>query len=406
MPDEFSALDGAIKRVYAKGIQSQQNFKTSFAQSLPIAADKPLPSLGSEVSAFKIPMLLTRRQTGGAINATESFPSPETGTKKQGGIVPKLNVWEIDITKMAIVGSQVDGAIVDGFASQLDFDMQDALESFRKDRERQLFGNGLGTLATLSAASSSSTTVTVDTGNKTQYLFPGMRIDIYNGSTLEVSNALISSIDVTNATFTTSAAVTASSGGTVVRHNTKLSAPTDGKEIMGLRGISDDGDDFTTFQELSRTTYPVLNGTTLDSLSTAITNDILQRLADKVESTSGRMVERVVSHRNQRRMYLSLVTPMKRFTDDKLDSGYSTLEWNGMPWDVYFECQKDSVYMFPKDGVKRYILKDIHIDTVPTQLKSFDRLDAVWCYYKSYENAGSNQPNCVGRATGLTLATE
>lgn len=394
-------LDGLIKSKYMNGVKDQMNRTVDFVESLPKSAEKPsgLDAAGNAI--FKVPVNLVARQSGGAQNSNEQIRTPEPGTKKQAGIVAKINIWPIDMTKFCIAASQ--GNVVQG-ASGIDYEFTDAEKSFRKDRNRQAFGIGNGALGTVNGAVSSSTSVVVD---DLQYLIEGMRVDIYSSTTLQASNVLITAITESTKTLTMAQAVVCSDDAVIVRAGTRTSAPTDGKEIMGLKGLCDDGDEVATFQGLARGTYGIWKGVVIDMSSAALTADNLQRLADKVETKSGMPIGRIVSHRNQRRAYLNLTLPLKRFNDDNVDAGFSRMSWNGHNWDLSFECQKDIIYMYGEGAVERFVLQDMKLDdSNGNVLKEKVGYDGVYAYYKSYENLGTTQPNAIGRLEGLATLSE
>jgi hypothetical protein len=390
-------LDGLLKRNYDKNfITDQQQTDPDFMQTMPTASEKPAGEDG-----FRFGVRMERRQNGGAQNQDEQFRTNETGVRKQATIAPKVNIWAIELTNLAIAASSGNEY---AFGAGLDDEMRDSLAMFKKDVNRQLFGWGAGALTAANGSVSASVSMTVDS---TQYLYAGMRIDVYSSTTLQASNVKISSINHSTKVVTLALAITCSDNADIYRAGVYLNKPTDGKEMMGLQGISDDNTLFTTFQGLSRATYEIWKGTVIDASSTALTNDILQRSADAVEFRSGTQVNRLVSHRVQRRAYLNIATPLKRFNDDKLDTGFQTMSWNGIEWMVSHDCQKDYVYLYNKDLVKKYVLFDIKLDDSDGKvIKHIPRYDIVEAYYKMYANCGCKHPAGVGRIENLTTLSE
>jgi hypothetical protein len=400
---DSSALDGLLKRFYGSDFTDQQQLVPDFLETIQPGPEKP----GGEEGAVRFLAPISVRQSGGAQRQNDEFPENETGVKKQFVVPLKINIWPVELTNFALAISKgKDHA----FTAGLDREMKEALTMAKKDKNRQLFGGGLGTLALVNGAITASTALVVDTPG-VQYFFPGMRIDVWTsvGGTLEASNVKISSIDESTDTLTLASAVTVSNNSLICRAGvlTGVSSVDDSKEVMGLEGLSDDASLFTNIQGLSRSTYPVLNGSVTDANSASLTNDLLQRAADKVERRSGKTVDIVVSHRNQRRQYLSVVTPMKRFMNDKLDSGFQVLEWNGMPWLVSHDCQRTNVYLYNKAQVRKWVNTPLKLDdTGGSTIHKLPRKDVFECYYKSYDCVGTYQPNAVGRIENLATLTE
>lgn len=398
---DSAALDGLLKRYYGKDWMEQQQLVADALDLIPEGSEKP----GGEDATVRFFAPIQVRQNGGAQNQDEAFRSNETGVKKQFSVPLKINIWPIEMTNFAMAISKGSDH---AFLSGLDRELKEALTMAKKDKNRQIFGSGTGQLCLVNGALVASTSLVVDTPGG-QYLFPGMRIDIVSAlnGTVEASNVKISSISDDELTITLASAVTVSNNSLVFRNGVGSNAPTDGKEVMGFEGMSDDASLFTTFQGLSRSTYPVLNGSVTDANSAALTNDMLQRAADKVERRSGKEVNRIISHRNQRRQYISTVVTQKRFMNEKLDSGFGVLEWNGIPWAVSHECQRGNVYMWNKDVVKKWTNTPLKLDdTGGSTVHRIPRTDTFESYYKSYDCVGTYQPNAIGRIENLATLSE
>ena len=393
---QLADLDGLLKRNYGDDFITQQQFDPDFLSTMPKAPEKP----EGEQGAIFLGVRMQRRQNGGAQNQGEQFRTNAVGVRKQSTVVAKVNIWAFEITNYAIALSNSATA---AFFSGLDDEMADSLAAFKKDENRQCFGAGTGVLANVSGAVSNSVTVTVD---NVQYFYPGMVVDFWtaaSGGTMEASGT-ISSISEANLTITMAAAISCANADVIVRQNILTGAPSDGKEMMGLQGIADAGTLLTTFQGLLRATYAIWNGSSASAASASLTSDLLQRTADRVERKSGKTIDTIVSHRNQRRAYINLVTPLKRFQDDDLDAGFSALEWNGMRWLVSHDCQRDSIYMYPRKSVQQFEVMPIKLDDTDGKiLTRIPHTDTAEGYYKHYCNIGTRHPASVGSLN--TLAT-
>jgi hypothetical protein len=393
----LSDLDGLLKRHYAGDfIAGQQQFDPDFISTMPLGTEK----MGGEDAGFRFAVNLQRSQAGGAQNQNETFRTNQVATRKQAVVAAKINIWAIELTGFAITMSKSQ---VDAFVSGLEDEFSDKLTAMKKDMNRQCFGVGTGVLATVNGGVTASTTVVV---SNTQYFFPGMRLDFFNGATKEASAVRVTNINDTTLTLTLASAITVTNSDNIYRDGTNDNAPTDGKEMMGLLGHSDDNSLFTSYEGLSRATYDIWRGSITDAASATVTNDLLQRAIDKGERRSGRIADTLVSHRNQRRGYLNLTTPLKRFSDDNLDSGFKALEWNGMRWMVSHDCQRDKIYMYPRKDVERFEAFPIKLDdTEGSTIHRIARTDTFEAYYKHYGNTGTKYPAAICRLDNLaTLA--
>lgn len=403
MAVELATLDGVLKRKYTQDqIARVQQLVADFLSTIGQGSEKP----GGEQGAIFGSIDLEIYQSGGAQNQNEQFRTDEYGTSKQSTIPAKINIWPITLTNFAI---ELTKGNAEAFMPGLKKRFDDAAIMMKKDENRQLFGYGMGVLALVNGALVASTSLVVDTPG-VQYFFPGMRIDVWtalSSGVQEASNVKISSINYSTNTLTLASAVTVSNNSYIVRSGMLTSNPTDGKEMMGLQGITDDNTLFTSFQGLSRATYETWRGTIVDASSANLTADMLQRAADKGERRSGQLVDTIVSNRVQRRQYLSLTVPQKRFMSDKLDSGFQVLEWNGIKWLVSFECQTDKIYMYPKRLLKKYEAYPIKLDdSNGSTLTRIPGTDTIEAYYKHYCNVGTWYPNAFVRIDSLATVSE
>ena len=391
-----STLGSLLKRVYSRRLVQQQNKAAFLYKMLPKSIYTP------KGTGFYAAVSVTgNQQGGGAINESEALKTAGYETVEQFVITPKINEWTINITGLARAVSEGDEA---SFAKGLVRQLDEALENMIKDVNRQCYGNGLGTLAVVNGTQT-GTTITFD---DVIYLKPGMVVDTYDstGTTRDENSVTISSVDRTNnqATFSTSISVT--DNDIVVREETLVSAASDGKEIAGTKRIIDDGTVATSFQGLSRTTYPILKGNIIAAGSVNLTNDLLQRAVDEVSIVGDGKIDMLIMRQGQRRKYLDLTTPDKRFLDDKLDRGYQYLYWNGMKMYIDVDCTKGEIIGLTQKYLERFEVRGIHLaDDDGSILKWNGTADVFVAYYRLYANLGSLKPNAHFRLTGLNEPT-
>ena len=405
MAVDSTSLGELLKRRYTQDQIARIQQTVADVLSIPTAgSEKPGGEDGSIYSGIDLQI----GQAGGAQNQNDQFRTDEYGVTKQAKIMTKINIWHITLTKFA---NEIAKGNAEAFMPALKKRMDDAAIMLKKDENRQLFGYGYGVLALVNGAVTNDNDIIVDTPG-VQYFYPGMRIDVFTAltsGTKEASNVKISSIDVSNLTITLDSNVTVSNNSYIVRAGVldNLDGPTaDGKEFMGLLGITDDTTLFTSFEGISRDTYPQWKGTIVDASSAALTSDLVQRLSDKVENNSGRLVDTILSHRIQRRQYLSLTVPQKRFLSDKLDAGFQVLEWNGIKWAVSLDCYTNRVFAFRRELWKKYEVYPTKLDDDQGIIKNIPLTDTIYAYYKHYANTGTWNANAFGRLDSLATLSE
>lgn len=394
MPVTTTTLGDLLKNVYGKRLIQQQNKAAFLYKMLPKSPEKPIGK-----GFFPAVSVSGNQQGGGAINESEALRTAGNEDVQQFKIVPKVNQWTIQISGLArAVSEGQEASFASGVVRQLD----EALENMLKDCNRQAYGRGNGLLATVSATATS----TVQTFDTVQYLKPGMVVDAYTGSTRSVDSATISSVDRANNQVTFSASITLTINDQLVREETRVSAASDGKEMAGTTLIIDDGTIATTFQNLSRSTYPILKGNVIDAGSVNLTNDILQRGADEASIVGDGRIDMIIMRHGQRRKYLDLTTPDKRFLDDKLDRGFQYIYWNGIKIYIDVDAPKSEVIMLTQKHLERFEVRGIHLaDDDNSILKWNGTSDTFIAYYRMYGNLGSLKPNAHTRIKGLNEPT-
>ena len=388
-----STLGGLLKNVYPKRLVQQQNKAAFLYKMLPKSAYAP------KGTGFYPAVSVASNQGGGAILETGSLPTPGYETVVQFKIVPKVIAWVIKITGLARAASEGDEA---SFATGLVRQLDEALENTIKDMNRMCYGKGNGTLGT-TTVTATSVTQTFDT---VQYFKPGMVCDQYTSTTRTANTLTVVSVDRANKQVTFDTSITGTAGDQFVRLATRVSAPTDGLEMAGTSLIIDDGTVATSFQNQSRSTYPILKGNIIAAGSVNLTNDLLQRASDEVSIVGDGRIDMLISRHGQRRKYLDIVVNDKRFLDDKLDRGYQYIYWNGMKWFVDVDAPMGEIIGLTQKYIERYEIRGIHLaDDNNSILKWDGSTDAYIAYYRAYTNLGSLKPNAHFRLTGLNEPT-
>lgn len=374
----------------------QQNKAAFLYKMLPKSIYKP------KGTGFYPAVSVAGNQQGGrAITESEALPTAGNETVVQFTISPKVLAWVVQITGLARAVSEGDEA---SFATGLIRQLDEALENFIKDLNRQAYGNGQGTLAVKSGTSTSAT----QTFDDVIYLKPGMVVDSYDstGTTRGNNSATISSVDRANNQATFSAAITLTDNDILVKEEILVSAPTGGKEIAGTKLIIDDGTEATSFQGQSRTTYPLLEGNVISAGSVNLTNDLLQRAADEVSIVGDGRIDFLIMRHGQRRKYLDITVEDKRFLADKLDRGYQYLFWNGLKIYIDVDCPKNEIIGITQKYLERFEVRGIHLaDDDNAILKWNGTADIFLAYYRAYTNLGSLKPNAHFRLTELNEPT-
>jgi len=401
MATDLSTIAGALKQVYGQ-YNVQQNLKH---KALDVIA-KSLTKYSNGGQGYFGAINDYGNESVGAINETEVFRTIDNEDYKQWKVTPKVIVGPIQFSGLSAAAADEDD---ETFANIVVDALDMAKERLLKDENRQFFGLGTGLLAVPAGnVASNATSFSVDSA---QYFRANMVIDIYNGATRTVASKRVADIDKVNNIVYLG---TPGTGGVtlgaalittdqVVKENIRVSAPSDGKEMMGLRGIVDDATDLTTFENLDALNNRIWRGRRIDASSANLTSDLLQRLLDDVEVLGGDAPDTIIMHQKQRRKYLDIVVPQKRYMDQKMDAGFSALSFNGIDLFLDEDCQQATVYALTKKHIQKYELEPLAMgkhDGSDTFLRAVNQ-DVFQAYWRHYCNFGSGKRNAHGKLTGL-----
>lgn len=396
----LSSIAGALKRVYDKKAESVQNLKHRAIDEI----GKSLEKYNAGGAGFYGAINDYGNESVGAINETEAFRTIDNENYAQWKVSPKVLVAPIDITGLAAKAAEGNE---ESFVNVLVDALDRAKERLLKDENRQFFGLGTGLLASpTGTVASNATSCTVDSA---QYLRKNMVIDIFTAATKTVDSKRIQYVDKTTniVYFATSFGVALDATMQIVKENVRDSAADDGKEAMGLRGIIDDGTDLATFQDIVVATNYEWRGRRIDASSANLTSDLLQRLCDDVETLSGETIDSLIMHPLQRRKYLDIVIPQKRYADGDMDTGFKKLSFNGMELWLDPDCQRNAVYGIKKSFLRKFEVAPLEMGGLEGSDKflrtgGFDKFEAYW---RHYMNFGTSKRNAHGKIVSLAVPT-
>lgn len=396
MATNLTSISGALKRIYDDYVERQQNLKHRSIDEIGKSAKK----YNAGGAGFFGAINDYGNESVGAINETESFRTIDNENYRQWVVSPKVLVAPIEFSGLSAKAADSDE---ESFVNAVVDALDRAKERLLSDENRQFFGLGTGLMASpTGAVASDAVSFAV---NSSQYLRENMVIDIFNGATKTVDSKRILKVDrFANAVyFSTSLGAALNATSEIVKENIRDSAPSDGKEMMGLRGIVDDGTDLLTFQSLIVASVEIWKSVRTNASSANLTSDLLQRLIDDIAILSGEEPDLLLMHPKQRRKYLDLVVPQKRYQDDKLDSGHSEVSFNGKKLMLDKDCQEDVIYGINKKMLRRFEVAPMEMGTHDgsDQFLRLSNQDAFQAYWRHYANFGTSRRNAHGKLVSL-----
>jgi hypothetical protein len=396
----LTSVAGGLKRVYDSYIESAQNLKARSIDEI----GKSLKKFSPEGEGYFGAINDYGNESGGAISETETFRTIDSEDYQQWKVLPKINVWPIQFSGLVAAAASGDDA---SFANLVVDALDRARDRLMSDENRQFFGLGNGLLA--APAQACVSTLVSFTVDSVQYLRRNMVVDIFSGATKTVDSRRIAYVDRVNSIvgFTTSIGAAVDTTCAIVKENIRDSAATDGKEMMGLRGIVDDSTDLTTFQNLDASAIREWRSRRISAASANLSSDLLQRLIDDVATLDpdGEEPDMLIMHRRQRRKYLDLVVPQKRYADGNMDTGFKKVQFNGTDLYLDKDCQTDTVYAIRKDKIRKFELEAIGMGKHQGS-DTFLRLvnqDVFQAYWRHYCNIGTSSRLSHGKLVSLAV---
>lgn len=396
MATDLSSIAGVLKRIQEGGVVRQQNLAHRAIDEIQKSAKKySAAGLGffGAISDYG-------NESVGAITENESFRTIDNENYQSYKVVPKILVAPISFSGLS---SEAANGDEESYADAILDALDAAQERGMKDQNRQFYGVGTGALASPSATPAS--TVTSFTVDSAQYLRKNMVVDIFNGASKSVASIRINNVDKVNniVYFNTSLGCSLTAASVLVKEHVRDTAPTDGKEMMGLKGIVDNGTDLQTFQNLDSSAILEWQSVRIDASSGNLTSDLLQRLEDDVSVLGGEDIETLIMHHKQRRKYLDIVTPEKRYQDGEMDAGFKKLSFNGKELWLDADCQDNVVYGLRKSRLKRFEILPWSVgrkdgSDMFLRIAGADRFEA---YYRTYTNMGTDKRNAHGKIISL-----
>ncbi|MBO8161336.1 MAG: phage major capsid protein [Thermosipho sp. (in: Bacteria)] len=303
----------ALKTYYLPVIRYQMNEKSS-----PFYAK--IEKTSKNVVGKDIKLVMKYGRHGGIGNRADdgTLPTPNSRKVRQATWTTKNIFGRIQLTDKLIKASKGKAG---AFANILEAELEELLADAKDNFARQLFGDGTGVLATLSAG----TGVNTLTVSSTRFFAEGQYVDILSsdGQTTIASEREITVVDHVNKTITIDGtAVTVSDGDIVVISGNY------GNELTGLDAIFDLD---STLYGIDRSTNKWLNPNKIN-VGGELSELVIQQGIDQAEQYAGGNIDFIICSYGVRRAYIYLLQSQKRIVNTiELKGGFKALTYNGIP---------------------------------------------------------------------------
>lgn len=328
----LTSAENALKSVYLNVLSEQLNINSNAFLS-------KINKTSKDVYGKEIIKLAPFGLNGGIGAGTETGELPKASNHSflQFKTALKNLYGTIAISDKAIRASQSNTG---AFVNLLDDEMESLIKSSAFNLGRMLYGDGTGKVAKVASV---TTTDKVPVLDSVRNLVEGMKIDIYNGSTLVKGNLTITYVDRTNKKIICNESLSevASAGNLIYACGSK------DNEITGIGRIFDTTDDNKVLYGVDRSSYKWLYPYIENySTETSISDSVIQKAINEIEELTGSQPDFIAMSNDVRSSYQSYLTSFRRNIDvTTLEGGYKAMTYAGIP--IVFErfVEKGSMYL-------------------------------------------------------------
>lgn len=401
MPATLATVASILKEVYEPQIREQLQNETVALKRIERNSDGVETTVGGKYVTFPIH---TRRNAGiGARNEMELLPTPG----QQGYANARIGL------KYLYGGIQVTGQLVEladknfqAFSNALDREIEGLKADLSKDANRQVYGDGSGSLGTLTAVTTAANTVTLADA---MYVQLGMQVDVVDGTTLgtatptvKASNRQVTSVDTTTNVVTLSgAAFTAAVGDVLARTGNANREWTGFKAVIRNTG---------TLYNVDPTVEPLWKASVdTAGANRAVSEGLMINMADTIRAAGGSTTA-IYSNLGVRRAYWNLLVQQRQFVNTKdFGGGFTGLSFTTdkgeIPFVVDIDAPKNLMYFVNEKEMTYYRESDWSwMDRDGSMFSRISGYDAYEARMYQYSELGIHRRNSFGVIEKLTEA--
>jgi len=322
-----SGFDRALKELYAPAMNDMPVNKKRVLLSR-IQKDASKRSLVGR--RFLEPINMRGSQALGARASGGATPTSGSQTIIEALIPPTYNYGVVEFNLPTIFASRNDSG---AFARVMDVEMGGMRRDAQNDQNRQLHGNGLGSLGTANGAGGGVTTLIID-------VKVGMPIDMYTDSsgdpstTQQLNSVTVSSVSGTTVILATTE--TWSDGAHVLREDNRAN------EITGIKAAVDSSG---TYMGIARATYSEWGSQEVNAGSAEISDALIMQTILAAEEQGEGDVGLLVGDYTQFRKYGNSLTADRRYgVSMTLPSGFVGIEVANATFVPDRDCDALTVY--------------------------------------------------------------
>ena len=395
----MSTVDSILKEIYQGRITDQLQNETVALKRIERSSDGVTETVGGKYVDF--PVRITRNAGIGARSENEALPTPY----QQGYAAVHVPLKYIyGLVRLSGQVMSLADKNYQSFASAMDREMDGLKSDIQKDANRQVYGDGTGLMASVTA--DGANTVTVD---NIQYLEVGQQIDIRtrsNGTSVAADRQITVITAGTGYTGTVTysgADVAATANEGIYRMNNYASGTS--REITGFgKIVAATG----ALHNIDPATTAAWAASVLSNSGTprALSEGLMIQMCDVVRIKGGK-VSAIFTNLGVRRSYFNLLTQQRRYTDTKsFAGGFQGLPFNygtEIPVVEDIDCPPNRMFFLDESHLKVYQSKEWHwADEDGNVLKWVNGYDAFDAVLRKYWELATDKRNAHGLLSDIT----
>ena len=406
MAATLATIESYLKEVYQGRIREQLNDEIVALKRITRSGAGVTNEVGGKYVTFPIH---TRRNSGiGSRFESEALPTPGQQGHAAARVGLKYAYGGVQLTGQAISLSDTDAK---AFAKALDNEVEGLKNDLMKDMNRQVYGSGNGAIGVATGANTGAVAPVADA----RLFQVGMVVDTQTGTTVDNTNLVVASVDLTaganTVTFTTTPGTALANADIIVRAGSGI-ASGGTKELTGLAAIVSDSGTLYNIDPSVEAEWKATvdaNGGTPRALSEAL----MIKMTDAIR-TKGGSTTLILQSLGVRRAYFNLLSQLRQTVNtQEFTGGFSglafTTDRGEIPVVADTDAPLNTQWYINEDALTYYRDEEWHfLDKDGSMWKqvrdSNGDYDAYYARMVEYHELGTDRRNSHGVIKDITEA--
>lgn len=398
MPASLQTVNAITKEIYEGDVREQLNNDVVTLRRIE-KTSRGTSRVGGKYVTFPIH---TKRNTGiGARKEMEALPTAGQQGYAAARVELRYQYGAVQLSGQVIKLVDED---YQAFASALEEELAGIKRDLARDLNRQVYGNGSGKIAALTAASTGNT-LTVD---RPDLVDVGMYVDfILANGTLSQAGRTVTAVNVAAKTVTVSGAALATAAvGDYITRSGNSGTGANQREWTGLEAIvSDTG----TLYNIDPTVEPVWKSVVNNNggSSTPVSEGMFTKMADDIRVNGGE-TSVIFTSLGVRRAYANLLMQQRQFVNTKeFDGGFGGIGFitdkGEIPIVTDAFAPPGTAWFLNEKDIKVYREDDwSFMDMDGSKWSRVPGYDAYQATLYQYSELGASRRNTHGKITNIT----